>query len=45
MLVVILKRNEILKFKYFDRKSIGFYSYIIGNKILFRRIEIINQGI
>lgn len=43
MLIVVLKRNQIVDFKYFERKGITFYLYIIINKILFKRVEVLNN--
>lgn len=43
MLVVVLKKDQIVDFKYFETKRLTFYLYIMFNKILFKRVEVINN--
>lgn len=43
MLIIVLRKNQIVNFRYFDNKGIGFYLFIIANKIILRKIEIINH--
>lgn len=43
MLVVVLKRKKIVDFKYFSEKSLGYYFYILKNKIRFREIQVVDE--
>lgn len=41
MLVVIIKEEKIIDFKYFSTKKLSYYIYILVNKIRFRKVEVI----
>ena len=42
MLVVVLKREKIVDFKYFSRKRLGYYFYILKNKIRLREVQVVD---
>jgi len=45
MLVVVLRKNQIKKIKFFKNKNLYYYLYIIYRKILLYKIKIIKGGI
>lgn len=43
MVVVILKNDKIVDFKYFSEKTLGYYFYIIINKIRLRDVKVVED--
>lgn len=43
MLVIILKNEKIIDFKYFSEKTIGYYFYIITNKIKRHDVKVVEE--
>ena len=45
MLVVILKKEKIIDFKYFSEKTLGYYFYIIINKIKRYDVKVVEEWV
>ena len=43
MLVIILKKEKIVDFKYFSEKTLGYYLYIVINKIKLRDVKVVDD--
>lgn len=43
MVVMILKNEKLIDFKYFSEKTLGYYFYIIINKIRLRVVKVVED--